>query len=768
MKNFNGTVTLSILDEDNSQRVIFRIIPLCTKDGFIFQNRKVNYPDFGSLRIIPDKREQSSFKERMRAIGKLCCVQLLADGKELTKIRQNRNYDPNQGECNQYAIYSDVICGFEPNAVFEVFQETDDFSQALTESVLVQRGKILYGPLNRGESPHWETIKPFGNEKYMLHAVEGDGGGNRAFYWDPEAIVNWRQHKKSQRKDGAKPVYTVSQPAADPAKSAHVAEPAKTGSPAVVTQSAQAPKPAFSGTAEKTDIVQDEIPIGMKLDLLSNQLTHDEHISALNQPVSEQANLLGQNSQSRPTGIPKEPVRFCGTPIADAQKGSLYDKPRDHAVHSVIEKQLNAQQSGQGSSASNHKPVINPLENLKSALQDAWQIPSLHQDLIRIFGENKEMMRAILQSSLTDKQAQTAYSAAKAELDLIEGERISLLVELDKVKTNYQQTKEKMLAELTQKKQDEITLLDERLGKMREERAALEEVLAALGDKAQIEAAERLPGFATAMLSSNGSDLIVSPVIGYRLQAQELVETLRSRMNRYGFLCKRDFATEFLIFLSLHDELYIYGNSLWEAELFVKHILQGLGLLSVTAWPSVFGTLRIVSFLPENELRTPTVEVVKNNRTPLKAYGHKAIRLIEKSRLKEIDRIPVFRAPSFNKERGQEELGEAGKPISLETLRSFGNSAELLYKDGEAWFDRLSIALDTAGVEVPEESLHEMRVFARVAAPQLSGGFITAVDDAALAWVVPQLLRQKVPEERLVELIGDLPRCMRVMTDETY
>jgi len=104
MKKLDGTVTLSILDEDNSQRVIFRIIPLCTKEGMIFQNRKASYPDFGSLRIIPDKREQSSFKDRMREMGNLCCVQLINDGKELTKIRQNRKYDPKQDECNQYAI----------------------------------------------------------------------------------------------------------------------------------------------------------------------------------------------------------------------------------------------------------------------------------------------------------------------------------------------------------------------------------------------------------------------------------------------------------------------------------------------------------------------------------------------------------------------------------------------------------------------------------------------------------------------------------------
>ena len=87
--------------------------------------------------------------------------------------------------------------------------------------------------------------------------------------------------------------------------------------------------------------------------------------------------------------------------------------------------------------------------------------------LIRVLGENKEIADAIIQSPLMGRQAESAYTAAKAELDEIEAERIALLVELDKVKANYQQTKNKMLAELTKQKQKEIIQLDKRLINMK-------------------------------------------------------------------------------------------------------------------------------------------------------------------------------------------------------------------------------------------------------------------------------------------------------------
>ena len=36
MKEINGTITLAYVEEDNRQRVIFRVIPLCTREGGTF------------------------------------------------------------------------------------------------------------------------------------------------------------------------------------------------------------------------------------------------------------------------------------------------------------------------------------------------------------------------------------------------------------------------------------------------------------------------------------------------------------------------------------------------------------------------------------------------------------------------------------------------------------------------------------------------------------------------------------------------------------
>ena len=203
MKDINGTVTLAYVEEDNKQRVIFRVIPLCTREGVSFHDASEDFPDEGSLRIVPDKREQSTFKERMRDISGLCAIHLVNDGaKELIKVRQNRNYAPDAGEKNKLAIYSDVVCEFAEDGCFEVVQPGQDASGALTRKVIIQKDKVLYGPVLKEEaaSVSLDSLHPFGNDRFLLQNIQNDLLGSRMIYWDPEAIINWRQRRNAMRR----------------------------------------------------------------------------------------------------------------------------------------------------------------------------------------------------------------------------------------------------------------------------------------------------------------------------------------------------------------------------------------------------------------------------------------------------------------------------------------------------------------------------------------------------------------------------------------
>ena len=145
--------------------------------------------------------------------------------------------------------------------------------------------------------------------------------------------------------------------------------------------------------------------------------------------------------------------------------------------------------------------------------------------------------------------------------DEIEGKRISLLVELDKVKTNYDQIKAKMLTELSEKKQDELAALENQVETLQEERAALEEILSQLGDQVKDATLEHLADKLTALMSSNGSDITISPTIGLHYEKKAIVETLRASMSSLGFMCKQDCVTEFMILFSQFDEICMLAEN---------------------------------------------------------------------------------------------------------------------------------------------------------------------------------------------------------------
>jgi len=93
LMNFQGKAVLVYLEEDNIARAYFRVQPLMTQDGPLGPVVS-DFPDDGFLRIVPDKNEQHTFKERMRTLIGLCLVDLRFFPTDANKIRTNKNYAP--------------------------------------------------------------------------------------------------------------------------------------------------------------------------------------------------------------------------------------------------------------------------------------------------------------------------------------------------------------------------------------------------------------------------------------------------------------------------------------------------------------------------------------------------------------------------------------------------------------------------------------------------------------------------------------------------
>lgn len=690
MKEINGTITLAYVEEDNRQRVIFRVIPLCTREGGTFHGGADEFPDEGSLRIVPDKREQSTFKERMRELGGLCVIQLASEGKELMKVRQNRNYAPDQGEKNQMAIYSDVICEFAEDSCFEVIENGSAAAAALTKKVLIHKNKMLYGPVEKTEasSVKLDEMKPFGNDRFLLHTIETAQLGKHQIYWDPEATLNWRQRRNSlRRKDrpqqeeqsieakaienkrildekrkerekqeaeaAEKQQQPKEQAAENPSaeeekrqqlKAEKAARKAEKNRQARQEQKEKAEKPdekaaekpveksAEKQPEKKTEETADVLPIGTKLDILDSALPFDQQISRLAQPLSETANRLSADLETQPVEEESsEPVaHFNGTPLARNNGKPIRSKTKPENVHHVVEQQLQGQRDevmGAELGAGAYGMIRNPIESLRECLEYAWQNTEIREQAMEMLMANEGFvadMTAELRKSGINLQAS---AAAQEQLAEIEAERLSLLMQLEMAKENTRKHREEVIASAAQKKRDEIERLKNEVKQLEATCRKLTEANKALSSENAQQVTNFLSSHMTCMGGAEEKRVLLSPVIGSEYDRHELAENLRVHMNDTGFSISEDEAMSLLINFSLYDAVCLCAQTVQDAQAFAQVLLESFGLQSVSATVAAGASVEMASLLGENTRRTPTVSVQMLGSSAVSVYGHKTIYL---------------------------------------------------------------------------------------------------------------------------------------------
>lgn len=787
MKDINGTVTLAYVEEDNKQRVIFRVVPLCTREGVSFHDASEDFPDEGSLRIVPDKREQSTFKERMRDISGLCAIHLVNDGaKELIKVRQNRNYAPDAGEKNKLAIYSDVVCEFAEDGCFEVVQPGQDASGALTRKVIIQKDKVLYGPVLKEEaaSVSLDSLHPFGNDRFLLQNIQNDLLGSRTIYWDPEAIINWRQRRNAMRRKekaeekaeldaamltASAPAVEETQPDTKPQQTVvreKTVEPRKRAE-----KNEKAEKKETPDKTEKTekDRVTENtaLPIGTKLDILDQQLTFDQQISRLDQGIGSTANRLTMDETPSEEEEPEIISHFNGTPLVPSAKPITKSAARPESMHHVVEQQLF--QNNEGENRSIYRMVENPIDSLNRCLDYVWQNADMRSQAIEKLSENETFMRDMLQIFRRRGLNTQASAAAQEQLAEIEAERLSLLMQLDTAKQNAKQYREEAIASLSQKLRAESE-------KLKNEIQALEKTKKKLTDETQAlsqqNARQTIDFFSQNMQCMSGAGeerIMLSPVIGCHYEASELAEKLRVHMNESGYGINEDDAMGLLIYFSVNDTLCLCAATEADAARFAQVMLESFGLQSVSGTILPESYVEVVSILPEDGQRTPTVTIQSLGTESMSIYGHKTLYLatshqIENYSTAGLPAHPIVHVPTAIKRAfGRVEDFQAVQPASLSSFMDIRSDTHPMLSEADKWFAELKARIEKEEFAVPRATLIDMRRFIEVATRKVRGGFLAAADSAVCHWLVPAIRLGQIKPEHFASIVAGLPRAMRLL-----
>ena len=797
MKEINGTITLAFVEEDNRQRIIFRVIPLCTREGSTFHGGAEEFPDEGSLRIVPDKREQSTFKERMREINGLCVIALGSDGKELMKVRQNRNYAPDQGEKNQFAIYSDVVCEFNEDGCFEVVQSLNDAAGAMTARVLIQKDKMLYGPVAKQEAQGlaMDQLKPFGNDRYLLHTIEAPQVGKHLICWDPEATLNWRQRRNSlRRRDrGASaaeesaeakaeaPVAAEAKKAEEKPRKEKVEKPArkaenqpkaeekaeKTEKPEKQRKQEKQPKSEEKPAPKSEEKETEALPIGTHLEILDSELPFEQQISRLAQPLSESANrLTGDTAPAVEEEIPEVVAHFNGTPLTKNSGKPIRIKTKPENVHQVVEQQLSGQRSesmGSEMGEGAYGMIANPIESLRICMEYVWQNADMRDQALEMLLGNEAFTADIATALRQGGMNLQASAAAQEQLAEIEAERISLLMQLDMAKENNKKFREQLVASVAQKKRDEVERLKNEVKHLEATCKKLSETAKTISQSNAKQLTDFISSKMTGMASSDGERMILTPVIGHEYTQQELAEQLRIRMNESGFSINEDEAMSLLISFALYDCICLRAHTLQDARAFADTMLESFGLQSVSAAVHQGANVEVFSLLEEKTSRTPTVTVQPLGTETITVYGHKTIYLADDSMLSanELTLIPVIQTPSAMMcSFGRPEEREMLTPASLSAFARIRSDSHPMLSEAEKWFGDLKRALNQEEVVVPEALYACMRRFIEVATRKVRGGFLAAADIAVCHWIVPLLVMKKCGGAQVVSALAGLPRTL--------
>ncbi len=680
--DFAGRMMFAFLEEDNTQRSLFRIRPLLTDLGAVSREEIDELADEGYIRVVPDKKEQYTFKERMRRLGGACALNLRDYAQDAAKIRPNRNYAPPRGENNRYVVYSDAVRELPEDLLYEVVPDLKAAS-SLTPRCYLRQGGRIQGPYGRTDGQPLGAALQIAPDSERLFAVTLPSGQERLFYWPAQAPV--------------------------PASLDAAREDAR--APSEPEGSADMPGAGPKGPEEL-------------------------------QPAEGGRQLPARRQELFPTPVAVHP-RALPAPVVNP-------------LHEVVDRRVRQgrpEASGADASAApTLHAVENPVERFGQDLETLWNGEETREQAVsRLIGMPGASQ--LICKIMIGEDGNPLFAAMKHQMQDMEAERLSLLMQVDRAKADLQAFRGEALEHASAQGKAELADLSR---EALEARKALADLSAQRGELAL----ER-----DALLRQiSGLDPCLprlAPGAGRDCEPEIAAERVASALERAGFACARNDAWDLLIHCALFPRVRIScpqeADALFAAETFCGALGAAFVRLHRPDQPFVFfpgGDAAAFVLcggdgpLPEGCTRL----IVAGGRGPQRdGPGGGApdpwpcVRLEPRSgwAMAETLRGEALNARQLNREIASR-VYELPQPV-LQLLAS----AEK--------------ALALQGIGLPAALRAGALNYLRPAAALLEGGVASAIDYAFRGFILPYALSRGADMEKLKPLMCGLPRSLSLL-----
>ena len=737
--NLDQELVFAYLEEDNVQRAYFRVRPLITCQGDIREEAVRLWPDEGCLRIVPDRAEQHTFKDRMRALGHYCAVDLRGIPTDAGKIRTNKNYRPDRGEVNPFILYSDTVKPLPEHTFFEVLSGTAEEAAALAEKAVtplfyIRVEDTLLGPVQkRNPAPP----QPAGEAAGTLVPVESPDGIQRLMLCMPSPEPT------------AAPV---------PAPKASVPAP-KPAAPA-------APAPQAAPAAEDAPL-----PLGQKLNILDEGKSFDETLQGLDQPLSKGANLLRtpEAPQSRPAPAPSAPL--SGTPLYRAPLKTSVPQPKNKLQEVVSSQWRVARYEPPADSlpaGTTMRHVVNPVETACQSLRAAWEVPEAQTQLTD-FILSLDGMRAKLEPKLSPSGGDTPLQRVMlSRLQDLEAERLAALIQLDQAKADVETFRRNTVNAMQEKSLAACRQLDEK-------KAAAEQAISALQGQLNALTAQRdalqarvdelqqteLPAAAAKVMADAqltapvaGISLRMSSVPGVSVPGDALLDRVCAAMTASGAPMDRSESAALVALLAVSQRFGLACAAPAVAATIMQNVVSALGWLPGYA-QQISAEQRPLPCVPSPDGTPAVLLTALPNYAPLPAVTKvmvaRSAAHMTRNAAYDMDPWPVF--PIRAAQTVAEIPAADTAPVSATSLRALAEAADVT----PSQIDQALAPLTGQLPPLSGSARGELYRFIAVCAGLLGGNLPAAIDWAILLWYMPGLDRNPRTVAALKPLLQEYP-----------
>lgn len=710
--NCDKELVLVYLEEDNIARAYFRVRPLLTISGDAQEKAAQLWPDHGCLRIVPDRNEQHTFKDRMRAIGPYCIMDLTGFSPEANKIRTNKNYHPDRGEYNQFILYSDTVRPLPEHTFYQVLDgAVGDFAalaeKSITPLFFIREDGALHGPV-RTSAPE--------------QPAADDGS--------------------------VEPIYSIACPDGQ--------------TRSILCR--ETPVMAHEATQEEA------LPIGKPLEILDSSRGFEETLQDIAQPLSENANLLRSTPApqadpplSRPAPVS---VPLSGTPLYRAPLHTSVPQPKNKLQEVV---------SSQWRIARNDPPaeplpagaamntVENPVETACNCLRKAWQLPESRAQLVD-FLCSLDGMRAHLMPSANGAGTTPLQKVLLNRLQDLEADRLTALVQLDKAKADIEEFRRQTIEKLSAKAredadaaaktaaslEDRIEAMKLQLNTLTEQRDSLLRTVDELSHHALPEALAKALTDASITAPVHGIPLRMTSVSGTKVDLDELISRLQAVNVACGVALDRNACIALLLLLAVSPRVGLIAPSTAAASTWFKNVMYALGWQSgyavqVSTEQVPLAAQKPVDGTPHLLLSTLPTHAPMSGVTRLFLS-----RALPASTAFEMDPWPVYPLPVSTFVAANENVGA---PVSASSLIALLDAPALPDADYHTALDPILTAVPplSGAAEL------ELRRFIAAAASLMEGGLPAAIDWGLLLWIVPTAHGNAKTTSALQPLVQEYP-----------